>query len=791
MDWNDARVLDSICYDMVLGEYPRSQNRARIAEIANGVPPYTEQEVEDNNIEVNVNDLSMTRLLHDARAQFYNGFMKTGNRFTMTTDMGDRDKRAERSAIVTKAINRVIKKSTPNFEYMRSKFGLLTLHGIAPGVWENEDVWCPLALGVEDVLIPSNTLIGFRNLPFFVLRRSFTGPELQKLTRENKRETGWNMPMVDRILRWIDEQTTQLRSTNWPDVWAPEKIAERVKQDTGYYLGDQAPTIDTFDIYGYVEDEKESGWVRRIILDSWGAPAQSGGGYTISRNASMDKLGKGGRYATDDFLFTNGTRKIPDWKNVISFQFADLSSVAPFRYHSVRSLGFLLYAVCHLQNRMLCKFNEAVFEALMMYFRVKSMDDVQRALKLELVNRGFIDDSISPVPANERFQVNSQLVELGLQQLRGTIAESAASFSQRKDFSEDKTEKTRFQVMAELNAGTAMIGAALAQAYQYQTFEDEEIVRRFMRKNSNDIEVKAARAECLRKGIPEEMLIAEAWEVEHERVVGGGNKSLEMTITQQLMEWRQFFGPEAQQKVLRDGVLAITDDPARSEELVPDQPKISDSVHDTEFAFNALMAGNPITPAPGLHRSEVAATMIRQMAMKIHEIMQSGGMATAEQIKGLEMCSKYAESFIEQLAEDKTAKEEVKELKDALSGLDNEIRAFTQRLQQAMQKQAQAAAQNGQGGGTDPKDMAKARAQMMLAQQKIQQMKQSHAEKTAQRSISFQEKIKQEREQHAIDMQKAIEEHKAKLLKEGMSTAHLMQMNRLKSLSEGPNDGGE
>jgi len=40
----------------------------------------------------------------------------------------------------------------------------------------------------------------------------------------------------------------------------------------------------------------------------------------------------------------------------VAFQFADLSAVAPFRYHSVRSLGWLLYAVINLQNRLRCKF---------------------------------------------------------------------------------------------------------------------------------------------------------------------------------------------------------------------------------------------------------------------------------------------------------------------------------------------------------------------------------------------------------------------------------------------------
>ncbi len=711
----------------------------------------------------------MTRLLHDARAQFYNGFMKTGNRFTMTTDMGDPDKRAERSAIVTQAINRPIKKSIENFEYMRSKFGLLTLHGIAPGVWQNEDDWCPLALGVEDVLIPSNTLVGFRNLPFFVLRRSFTGPELQKLTRAGKRDAGWNMDMVGRILEWIDSQTMQLRSTNWPDVWAPERIAERVKQDGGYYLGDQAPTIDTFDVYGYVETDTESGWVRRIILDSWGAPAQSGGGYTVSRNASMDSLAGDKNFPNNDFLFSSGSRKIPEWRNVLALQLADLSSVAPFRYHSIRSLGFLLYAACHLQNRMRCKFNEAVFEALMMYFRVKSMDDVQRALKLDLINRGFIDDSITPVPASDRFQVNAQLVELGLNSNEAQIDKSAGLFTQQRNFSQDNTEKTRFQVMAELNAGTAMIGAALAQAYQYQTFEDVEIVRRFMRPNSTNIDVLSSRAECLRKGIPEEMLVPEAWEVEHERVVGGGNKTLEMTITQQLMEWRPMFNPEAQNKVLRDAVLSITDDAARAEELVPQQPHISDTIHDTEFTFAAIMSGVQITPKPGLNATEVAGTMLRMMSTKIQTIMQSGGVPKPEELQGLNMCASYTKHWIDLLAEDKSNVEVVKELGDALANLENEIRAFQQRLEEQMKKQAEAAAQqNGQNGGPDPQDVVKAQSQAALAQQKIAQMKDSHAEKTAQRQISFEQKLQQEQQRHQLEMQRLERESQAGLIQGGL-----------------------
>ncbi len=771
MDTQDARLLDQLVYDLILGDFPRGQNRAMIAKIANGAPPYTDEEVEENQIEINVNDLAMTRALHDARANFNNGFLKPGNFFGCSTDMGPKHKRTIHAGVVTRAINRPMKRSISYFEYMRSKFGLLTLHGIAPGVWEKEDKWCPRAMGIEDVLIPSNTLLGFENLPFFFLRRSFTGYELQKLTMKAKADKGWDAPLVKRCLEWADQQTTQMMGNSpWPDYWAPEKIQERIKQDGGFYVSDQVPTIDTFDCYIWDDSEGEEGWVRRIILDSWSTPAMLGGKVTMNRdNKKTDLTPKKG-----DFLYNSGERKVgSSLNNLISFQFADLSAVAPFKYHSVRSLGFLLYSICHLQNRMRCRFNEAVFEALLQYFRVKSMDDAQRALKLDLVNRGILDDTITPLPPNERWQPNAGLVELGLKENAGIISDSVGSFSQRTEGGKDRTEKTKFQVMAEMNAMNSLVGAALQQAYMYQDFEYREIFRRFMNRNSNDADVKEFRATCLRQGVPEKMLIAEAWDIASERIMGGGNKTLEMTIAQQLMEWRQQFDPEPQRKILRDSVLAITDDPARAEELVPEIPlKSTPSTHDAALTAATLMAGiDPGEPMTGTNHIEIVETLLKILAQKVQEGSQTG-MLPAEKLQGLSAVAQYTAKQIAIIAQDEKEKERVKKYGDALGKIDNELKAFAQRLEQQMKKQQQAAAQNG-GGGMDPKDAAKIQATMAMAKTKQDLAKQSHAARTAQKQLTWEQQMAQK-----------AQEHQAELHAKDLHSAEELAHNRLRNLED-------
>jgi hypothetical protein len=784
--FNDARELDQLAYSLVLGEAPRSENRARIADLANGCPPYSEEEVEENNISVNCNSLDMTRALHGARMQFGNAFFKPGKYFTCRTDAGPRSKRDEYGTIVTTEINHILKRSVPYFESMRAKFGLLMLHGIAPTVWTSEDKWCPKPLGVDDVLIPSGTELGFDNLPFFVIRRSFTGIELQKLTRSETRDPGWNMDLVDACLKWIDEQTVEMMGNTFPDIYAPEKLSEDIREMSRFTAVDQAPKIPTFDIYAWSDEGGEEGWIRRIILDAWSTPSSTGIPTTvkIQRNTEGPK-GKD-RFKDDDFLYHSGNRKVgQSWQNIIGFQFADLQAIFPARYHNTRSLGFLLYAPCHLQNRLRCKFNEAVFESLMMYFKVKTEDDVQRALKLEMINRGFIDETLMPLTAQERYQVNSGLVQLGLQQNDALISTSAGAFAPRQNFSQDRTEKTRYQVMAELQADTAMIGSAVEQAFQYQTFEDEEIVRRFFKTPSTDPDVRKAQAAIIRQGVPPEFLECSMWNIEHERVMGAGNKTVEMQIAEWLMQQREKYDPDSQRKILKRATLMITGDAPFSDELVPEKKvEVSDSVSFAENAAGTLMTGLPVSVRRGLNQQEVIVTMLKDLGGLIQKFKQSGGIAPPEKLQGMGAIAQFIQSSIQILAVDKEAKPLVAAFGKALGKAMNELKGFQQRLQEAAKKQQARQAQSGGNGGPDPKDKAKIAGTMMMAKVKAQNAKDSHADRTAQKRISFEQKIQQDQQRHQHDLQKDAQKTKAELARENVKAVMGARRGQLSSTKE-------
>ena len=84
-----------------------------------------------------------------------------------------------------------------------------------------------------------------------------------------------------------------------------------------------------------------------------------------------------------------------------------------------------------------------------------------------------------------------------------------------------------------------------------------------------DGEVNAFRGACLRDGVPEEMLDdPKAWNIDPERVMGAGNKTVQMAIVQYLNSIRQNLGPDAQRRVAHDGILIMTEDAAMAEDLV-------------------------------------------------------------------------------------------------------------------------------------------------------------------------------------------------------------------------------
>ena len=766
MDFTSASAVESVAWQLRLSDWPRAQNRARLNDLYNGFPPYTDDEQRQNRIATNVNFLEGTKILHDGRRQLTSA-LTTGNQFfTVNLDYGPKWKRREWGAKITAVINRVMRSSRAYLDTLDSTCASNILHGIGPAIWADPQSWCPDPIGIEDALVPSNTLVSLKNLPFIVIYRQYTGYELYKLTHGANTDGAWNMPLVDQAIAWVDEQARTLNGTTWPETWAPEKMAERIKQDGGLYASDAVPTIDVLDMFFWSDEGRNSGWRRRMVLDAWGSPGVGGvGGIAITPRTEGDMPDRNYIGTRNQFLYNPGKRKYADkLDQIIHFQFADCSAVAPFRYHSVRSLGFLLYAVCHLQNRLRCKFNDSVFESLLQYFRVSSPQDAERLSKVDLIDRGIIPEGLNFIPQSDRWQVPDKLAASLLGLNKQTMTDNSASFTQDFDFDAENSRETATRTMAKVNSTAALIGAMLNKVYNQQAFQYQEISRRFCLKNSRDADVRKFRVECLKAGIPETALNAACWDVQPVRVIGSGNKMLQVAMADKLLAIRPTLDADAQKQVDRIYILANSDDPALPEQLVPESKHISDSAHDAQAGLGTIMAGLPFTVEDGMNHAEYVEVWLHAMALVVKRIETTGGMATPQELQGLQNLAVNIHGQIAVIAQDKREKPAVKKYTDELTQLSNLVKGYAQRL--AEQSKQQSGQQQ-----MDPKDQAKIQAIAAQAQVKNKLASESHAQRTAQRQIQFEQQIKQDQQRHAVEIGKrAIE------------TASNLKLNRLKSM---------
>ena len=755
MKFQDAQSIEEIVWFLKIADFPRSSNRALVDQLFNGFSPFSAEEQTQNRITTNVNWLDGTRIAHDARKQFNGAFQKPGNFFTVKLDSGPLHRRTEWGMTITQEINKVMKSSLPYVEMLRNVFAQVVLHGIGPVTWEDKQGWCPTMQAVSDVLLPSRTLVTMENLSYFTIFRRYTADQLWRMTHGPKVDKGWNMPVVDKCLKWAAQQGVQAGTGNdW--IYNPERFQEDIKANSGVYASDLVPTIDAWDFYFKDDSDKEWGWKRRIVLDS-PSLAQSKAITTDTKNLIGSR---------NEFLFDPGDRNYASkLGEIIHFQFADGSVVAPFRYHSVRSLGFLLYAVCHLQNRLRCKLNDATFEALLNYFRVSNPDDAERLQKIDLVNLGIIPEGLNFVKPEERWQVNQNLVGQTMLLNRQTMAENSTSYTQDFGLEEGrrgKPEKTATQVTAEVNAATAMVGAMLQTAYTYQEFQYREIARRFCIKNSRDGDVKKFRAACLRQGVPIEYLDADRWTIAAERVIGNGNKQLEIAQTNMLMQYINRYDPDAQRMILRQFTFAATDDAAMTEQLVPfEKTQTTDSVHDAQLSAATMLMALPMGLRQGVNHGEYAATLLGMAKVTIDKIAATGGVGTPEDVAGLQILlgqtiegepieGNGVMNHVNILAQEATNKQESKQLNDALGKLMNEVRAMAQRQQEQQGEQQQG------GDQLPPEDAVRLKGALVLAEAKSEILKAQSAQKLEQKGRQFEQRLQQTQARDELQNAQAI-----------------------------------
>lgn len=738
MRFKDASsILDVIqnCDDV---ERDRGTNRAKINDLFNGGLLIDPREAKKLGLEINANLGEAAVIAQHGRRQYNQAFNSRSRYFRVSIPDAPDEKGPKWSAFITNKINRYLKKSRSYRYLQRHQWASVLLHGPAPKVWFGKEKLLPKFVALEDFRVATDTECSLENLYWFGVRRYWTEGELSRAVFGENADRRWKKDAVKPILlEYHDKQTYQV-DYDWST--QPEKMAELVKQNGGYYCSDRVPVIPIWHFYYFDDDAKKPGW--RLVL----VPDENTLGGTSARQ----------------MLYDSRTPVADDLGNILHVQFGDLNNKAPFLYHSVRSLGFLLMEPIFHSNLLQCRFMQHIHEHMNIWLRSTDPAGRAKAQLVNLYNKAFLPEGLSIVPQAERHQIDVGLFEQGLAITKQLKNEASVSYTQDSEGrSEDETATA---VMARVNQVNAMMGGLIALAAEEEQFADAEICRRFCLKGSENPEARKFIQACKQFGIPSQFLDSEMWDVEREIPIGGGNPTMEMAKIQQLMAWREKFPPQAQQEILYEAAITITDDPRKAERWVPidDAGGITAAQEHAELAFGALMQGVPVTAKNGFNPIDQVETLLGSLAGVITRIEKTGNMATPAEVFGLRNVEKYAAALIQQLAQDEQQKPIAKQMADTLGKLMNTVKGFEQRLSQNNG--------NGNGDGKQQAALLQAATKIKISEAKSQQQ-QRHKEQAFQ-----------------LDQRRKDAEALAQISRDHLKTAEEVRMNRFTTFSTPSNE---
>lgn len=719
----------------------RSQDRAIINQQFNGGRPYTDAEVEENQIEVNVNKLGGYKIALDANLQVNGALLNKDRFFNARLVKGPKEKREEWGQVFTDNIHIPLKRKRSGLKHlnlMKNRNASLTLHGVGVMVWMNRNNWMPRFVALDDLLVPTDATMDLDDgLGHFGVNAYLTPYQLYKLTHGPKVDPGWDVKFADTILTSIPKA----ESFTPEIINRPEEMESLWKQHAVFMNSDAVPKIKV--TFFFFQDTEDGKWHRRVVF-------RKSEGVRIA-DSDIDK-----------FLYKSEQPYADHIDEIIHVQFGDGNVVAPLKFHSVRGLGILLFAVVELDNRMYCQTMQHTFEQLMALLRIQDPSGRDRPKVLQLRPYGVLEEGISFVPPEERNRADEKLVAFSMAQNRQLMSESSSSYVQDIDTGTNK-EQTLGEAQIKLQSANKIVGGMLSNMYLQEAFYYEEVVRRFLNQTSDDKDVVAFRNRCIADGIPKELLVAGAWEIDVEKVFGMGDQTLAIQEITAIMGIVNQLEPTAQRIVRRKYIATLTRNPDLARTLVPDDEIVSSKGRQAaEDVFATLMRGIPVSFREGIEQQDYVIAMAEMMAKEIARIQTTDNIGTPQDVIGLQTVAADIEQHMELLSQDRAMKELVTGMGKALGKMMNEVKAFEQRQQEAAQSQQQ-----------DPEAIAK-----------IQMEQAKMAAKIENQQAQLEAKLQAQAEKHAQQLRQSEERHQQQIRQQEMRTEVELSDKALKTQAD-------
>lgn len=700
-------------------EWRRGRNRVLINNAANNEPLVDEGDAERLGMKIKNRWGEFMITLANASRQFLTNFTSQDTYFTVSTPRAPEEIRADMGGFITEEINSLMKDGERQMDYFMvhlSKWKAVVAHGIGPMIWEDKYGWVPRSIAIEDLRIPTDTELSFRNLTWFAVRIAYTPGELsRKAFNKVESKWKWDKKAVASLLQNVAECNSTMAENNYNWESEPEKFEELRKQNAGYWSGDAMPTINLWQFY-HQDDNKK--WCLKIVPDN---------------NCTASIIEN-----NSNFICQSSGPIADRWQEILHVNFGDLNNKTPLLYHSVRSLGFALFEPCYWTDFTRCRLLQHTLDQFNILLRISDPIDKARAAVQVFQNLGVVKPGVTFIPNNERWQVDANLVEGMMAQTKQLQGEFSTSYTQSVDNGTQR-EQTAFETGVKVQQNNAMLSGIMLLAKAFEKTASQEICRRFCLKNSDDPDVIEFQKRFLAAGYPKEYLDSKKWRVEINLPLGNGNPTMAMVEAQNMLQLRALADPSAQQEMAHDAAVQMIGTARARQFFSAKQNPVSTAANAAANAFPLMLLGLPPQIPEGLNPIQQIQTLLGLTGGYIAGIEQTTKVPTPTELNGLKNVAGYIGKLVAGMQGDTANETRFQEFSNDLRKLSAEIAKLEQQMNAEMQK-------NGQGNGIAAETQAKIQAIQATTAAKIQSKQLETAQKLKQKELGDRQKSRQKNE---------------------------------------------
>lgn len=618
----------------------------------------------------------------------------------------------------------------------------MILHGVGPIAWMDEWIWFPEPILSNNFYVPDETLANMDNAEMAMLTQPINAGQLWRKIED---------PVAARAMGWKPDvvRATIMDSGNSDANQAYGKIWDRWEQ--AFKNGDL-----------YISQTQ----TKQIKLNTLFVQEMDG---TISQMIVPQRAGSSATMPPDGGFLYFKRGKYANWDQVICLFPYDIGADGTF--HSVKGLGTDAFPYTELLNKIKNTIADTLVVGIKPMWQPATGGDIEKFQMVKWGGGNMVPMGFNPVDMNIGKSLQPAL-EVS-REFSSALAQNTGAYTQ-SDLSQPTVEETAKSTMIRAAERSKLTKGAANRYMRAKSRQYAEMFRRasnpLLRPHHPQSEAplkfqRQCRRLCNKMGIPWEVTFTDAQKddsptgepgtftvlqmVQNVRAnmsLGMGSAAMRIEIANQLMANIDRFDEIGQNEILRMWTSVMTNYQI-VDAIVPSLSEGRENVNDQSIAAgedNGFADRGPDAEAfvvPGQNHVIHLSVHVPSMQM-VMQGCQQGAVDPRKCAMQLEGQAPHAMKHLQALKTNPTRQKEYEQFSQAMQ----EIASFQDHLQQMIEEQNQAQAQQPQPGQPDP-EMIKAQGSIQIKQEKeqaaaaLKQQKQQFDQELAAQQQDFNQKL--------------------------------------------------